>query len=153
MSLTPPTLPPKIQPRPAETQELVLGWVLNSDMVPSYWLSPGAKPGAQSSANLVTASPKNMAYHTVIVAQSGSGKSFFLGRLLEELALKTRGRLVVLDPNADFRRMGDAVAESWWESAGYDLVRGHADCHTRRLAPCLSRLGRRCTRRFYLAPI
>lgn len=103
--------------------DLVLGWKVNSEMVPSYWLSQDAKPGSQSPHHLITAAPTDMAHHTVIVAQSGSGKSFFLGRLLEELALNTRGRLLVLDPNADFRRIADVVPESWWTSAGFDLKR------------------------------
>ena len=131
MSPPSPKLPPSsapsdvnVQQRPPEIPELVLGWTINSAMVPVYWLSKDAKPGGQSPAHLVTASAKDMAYHTVIVAQSGSGKSFFLGRILEELALKTRARLIVLDPNADFRRMGDVVGESWWQQAGYDLDRG-----------------------------
>ncbi|HXP69971.1 MAG TPA: ATP-binding protein [Candidatus Dormibacteraeota bacterium] len=94
-------------------------------MDPCFWLSEGAKPGTQSLTDLVTVSAKDTAYHSVIVAQSGSGKSFFLGRLLEELALKTRGRLIVLDPNGDFRRFGDVVDEDHWRQAGYapDLKR------------------------------
>jgi hypothetical protein len=90
-------------------------------MAPIYWLNQVAKPGRQTPEQLITTSPLDMAHHTVIVAQSGSGKSFFLGRVLEELALKTRGRLLVLDPNADFRRIADVVPESWWENAKYDL--------------------------------
>jgi len=40
--------------------------------------------------------------HTLIVGQSGSGKSFMLGRFLEEIAAKTSARMVILDPNSDF---------------------------------------------------
>ena len=40
--------------------------------------------------------------HTAIIAQSGSGKSFMLGRLLEEIAGKTMARIMILDPNSDF---------------------------------------------------
>lgn len=46
---------------------------------------------------------KNTARHTVVVAQSGSGKSYFLGTYVEELLLRTAVNIVVLDPNADFR--------------------------------------------------
>jgi len=102
-------------------KDLVLGWAVNSGMAPTYWLNQVAKPGRQATEQLITASPLDMAHHTVIVAQSGSGKSYFLGRMLEELALKTRGRLLILDPNADFRRIGDVVPESWWENSRYDL--------------------------------
>src|SRR5258708_1830765 len=43
--------------------------------------------------------------HGAILAQSGSGKSFMLGRLIEELLLKTKARLLILDPNSDFIRL------------------------------------------------
>lgn len=100
-------------------EHLVAGWTINNQtMAPTYWGSPLARPGSQDSSHLILIPPKAMAFHSVIIAQSGSGKSFFLGRLIEELALKTRGRLVVLDPNADYRRLGDIVDGSWWEGAG-----------------------------------
>ena len=40
--------------------------------------------------------------HTFLCGQSGSGKTYALGVLLEQLYLETRLRIVVLDPNADF---------------------------------------------------
>lgn len=49
-------------------------------------------------------SPDMLKRHTVIVGQSGSGKSFFLARLLEEILLKTGGRMLALDPNGDLRQ-------------------------------------------------
>lgn len=54
--------------------------------------------------------------HMAIIAQSGSGKSFLLGRLLEELASKTLARVLILDPNSDFGQFG-AVAEEPWKFA------------------------------------
>jgi len=45
--------------------------------------------------------------HTAFLAQSGAGKSYALGVLLEELLAKTTARLVVLDPNGDFARIGE----------------------------------------------
>jgi hypothetical protein len=109
-------------------RDLVLGWEVDSGKNPSYWMDPSATPGGQEPTDLVTVQAKNMASHAVIVAQSGSGKSFFLGRLLEELILKTRGRIVVLDPNADFRRIRDVAegidkegkATDLWKTAKYD---------------------------------
>jgi hypothetical protein len=41
-------------------------------------------------------------YHLLVVGQSGSGKSYFLGKMIEELAAKTTARIVVLDPAGDF---------------------------------------------------
>ena len=45
--------------------------------------------------------------HTFVCGQSGSGKTYSLGVLLERLLLQTRLRLVVLDPNSDFVRLGE----------------------------------------------
>lgn len=53
------------------------------------------------------------ACHTAVLAQSGSGKSFLLGRLVEELLLKTKARVVVLDPNSDFVRLPQVDATAW----------------------------------------
>jgi len=40
--------------------------------------------------------------HTFLVGQSGSGKSYALSVILEQLLLETDLRIVVLDPNSDF---------------------------------------------------
>lgn len=44
--------------------------------------------------------------HTFFCGQSGSGKSYALGAVLEQLLLETTLRVVVLDPNSDFVRVG-----------------------------------------------
>src|SRR3954453_487114 len=44
--------------------------------------------------------------HTFLCGQSGSGKTYALGVILEQLLLGTDLRMVVLDPNADFVRLG-----------------------------------------------
>jgi hypothetical protein len=46
--------------------------------------------------------------HTFLCGQSGSGKTYALGVILEQLLLGTGLRMVVLDPNADFVRLGEA---------------------------------------------
>ena len=45
--------------------------------------------------------------HTFLCGQSGSGKTYSLGVVLEQLLLETDLRLVVLDPNSDFVRLGE----------------------------------------------
>jgi hypothetical protein len=100
--------------------KLALGWKVTPTLAPKYWLDPDAKPGAQDKDDLVWVPGDALGSHTAIVAQSGSGKSFFLGRLIEELLLATKARCVVLDPNADFRRMSDIVDPSFWTNAKYD---------------------------------
>ena len=58
--------------------------------------------------------------HTFFCGQSGSGKTYSLGVVLEQLLLETGLRIVILDPNSDFARLdtvradaGDAVAARW----------------------------------------
>jgi hypothetical protein len=43
--------------------------------------------------------------HTFFCGQSGSGKTYALGTVLERILLNTRLRVVVLDPNSDFVRL------------------------------------------------
>jgi uncharacterized protein len=45
--------------------------------------------------------------HTFLCGQSGSGKTYSLGVVLERLLLETGLRIVVLDPNSDFVRLAE----------------------------------------------
>ncbi len=63
--------------------------------------------------------------HTFLCGQSGSGKTYALGVLLERLLLETSLRIVVLDPNSDFARIetpradaAAAIAERYRAAAG-----------------------------------
>jgi len=62
--------------------------------------------------------------HTFLCGQSGSGKTYSLGVILERLLIETDLRMVVLDPNSDFVRLGQvradadpALAERYQEAA------------------------------------
>lgn len=109
--------------RPASDTNLILGWTVTPELDPRYWVPPDAVAGLQQDNDLVQTHPQSVGNHTVIIAQSGSGKSFFLGRWIEEVMLKTRARVIVLDPNADFRRIQEVEEEKLWQDAGYDLAR------------------------------
>jgi DNA helicase HerA-like ATPase len=50
--------------------------------------------------------------HTFLCGQSGSGKTYSLGVLLERLLMETGLRVVVLDPNSDYVRLAEARAEA-----------------------------------------
>ena len=54
-----------------------------------------------------TLHPEKFNRHTFWCGQSGSGKTYALGVVLEELLLKTELPLVIIDPNADFVRLGE----------------------------------------------
>ncbi|MGB8767749.1 MAG: ATP-binding protein, partial [Nitrososphaeraceae archaeon] len=64
-------------------------------------------------SDMVRIPTKKMDKHTVIIAQSGSGKSFFLGRLVEEIMIKSKARCLILDPNGDFRKIYKIDEELW----------------------------------------
>jgi hypothetical protein len=62
--------------------------------------------------------------HTFLCGQSGSGKTYSLGVILEQLLIETDLRMVVLDPNSDFVCLGQvrddadaALAERYQEAA------------------------------------
>ena len=48
--------------------------------------------------------------HTLLCGQSGSGKTYALGVLIERLLLETGLRMVILDPNSDFVRLDEVRA-------------------------------------------
>ena len=78
--------------------------------------------------------------HTFFCGQSGSGKTYALGTVLERLILDTDLRIVVLDPNSDFVRLGEvregadpAVADRYREAAEGLVVRRSAATGSERL--------------------
>jgi uncharacterized protein len=78
---------------------------------------------------------QGFARHTFLCGQSGSGKTYALGVLLEQLLLGTDLRMVVLDPNADFVRLGqpraDAPPDAGRRLAATDMRVLGADATTR----------------------
>jgi hypothetical protein len=74
--------------------------------------------------------------HTFLCGQSGSGKTYSLGVLLERLLMETRLRMVVLDPNSDYVRLGEvragaAQADRYEGAASEVVVRRGADIRVR----------------------
>jgi uncharacterized protein len=68
--------------------------------------------------------------HTFLCGQSGSGKTYALGVVLEQLLLETTLRVVVLDPNSDFVRLhevregvDDAVSSRYRRAVAAMVVR------------------------------
>ena len=56
--------------------------------------------------------PEGFDRHTFLCGQSGSGKTYSLGVILEHLLVETDLRVLVLDPNSDFVRLGSVRDES-----------------------------------------
>jgi uncharacterized protein len=76
--------------------------------------------------------------HTFLCGQSGSGKTYSLGVLLERLLMETGLRVVVLDPNSDYVRLGELrdgadpeAAERYRAAAGRIGVRSGTAGETR----------------------
>src|SRR4051794_7154453 len=82
--------------------------------------------------------------HTFFCGQSGSGKTYALGTVLEQLLLETSLRIVVLDPNSDFVRL-DAVRDgiddelaSRYRAATDGLVVRRGNAGRRAVCTCAS---------------
>jgi hypothetical protein len=89
---------------------LDLGWIVDPQFHPMFCIQSKDRPDYSDMVRIPT---KKMDKHTVIIAQSGSGKSFFLGRLIEEIMIKSKARCLILDPNGDFRRINEIDDELW----------------------------------------
>jgi uncharacterized protein len=87
--------------------------------------------------------------HTFLCGQSGSGKTYSLGVLLEQLVLRTRLPLLVLDPNGDHVHLGrtkDGIdpetAAAYAEAAdGVRVLRAAADAGSEPLRVRYHELG------------
>lgn len=53
--------------------------------------------------------------HTFLCGQSGSGKTFSLGVVLERLLLETSLRMIIVDPNSDFVRINETREQASFE--------------------------------------
>jgi hypothetical protein len=104
---------------------LDLGWVVDSAFHPRFCIQSKDTPDYSDMVRIPT---EKMDKHTVIIAQSGSGKSFFLGRLIEEIMIKSKARCLILDPNGDFGRINEIDEELWSSnqllSKKYDIKTG-----------------------------
>ena len=88
--------------------------------------------------------------HTFLCGQSGSGKSYALGLVLEQLLLETDLRIVILDPNSDCARLGELrddvppeLAERWAALAPGIRVRSAESPGAERLRLRFGELGAR----------
>ncbi|GAB2460413.1 hypothetical protein HD599_001200 [Conyzicola lurida] len=89
-----------------------------SDALPTTVEALQASAGATLGIGTYLSGPKTQAAiaahrfnrHTFWCGQSGSGKTYALGVVLEQLLIHTALPMVILDPNADFVRLGDGDA-------------------------------------------
>jgi DNA helicase HerA-like ATPase len=78
---------------------------------------------------------KGFGRHTFLCGQSGSGKTYTLGLILERLLLETDLRIAVLDPNSDYVNLASLRPreETGLDAAAYDALHD-------RFAPIASRI-------------
>lgn len=61
---------------------------------------------------------RGVCHHGAILAGSGAGKSNLVGRIVEEILLKTDARVVVIDTNGDFRKAHVVAEDNGFQGAG-----------------------------------
>jgi DNA helicase HerA-like ATPase len=66
-------------------------------------LEIGTLDGTSSPASLIA---KGLSRHTFLCGQSGSGKTYSLGALLEQVLIETTLPMVIVDPNSDHVHLG-----------------------------------------------
>jgi len=84
------------------------------------WLDGTARDTAQLEVGQLALAPgvpcmldgSGFGRHTFMCGQSGSGKTYSLGVLLERLLMETSLRIVVLDPNSDYVHLGEPRVDS-----------------------------------------
>jgi type II secretory pathway predicted ATPase ExeA len=114
-------LSPRLPQKGVGPTMLKIAWQVNKAHSPLPWCQGVASRTAKNLEYMIQIKPKDIAYHTAIVAQSGSGKSFFLGRLLEEILLATKSRCIILDPNSDFSTF-NLPTNKWRDFNRYDAT-------------------------------
>ncbi len=81
------------------------------------WSALEHKRSADMSVGLTRGGPALLASssfnrHTFLCGQSGSGKSYAMGVLLEQLLIDTDLPMIILDPNGDFVHLGTTLASA-----------------------------------------
>jgi DNA helicase HerA-like ATPase len=82
-----------------------------ADLTIGEWQLPGSDAPLRLRA-------KGFNRHTFLCGQSGSGKTYALGVILEQLLLHTRLPMLVMDPNGDYVKLGVPRADAPAEEAG-----------------------------------
>ena len=103
-----------------DTSFLELGIAVNSEGHPKRFAEIDKSRDLEES-DFFKIPTNKMDRHAVIIAQSGSGKSFFLGRLIEELMIKSKARCLILDPNGDFRKINKIDTSLWSNNSNKTL--------------------------------
>ena len=77
--------------------------------------------------------PSKFNRHTFWCGQSGSGKTYALGVVLEQLLVQTELPMVIFDPNADFVRLNELVSDGSGDGSGDAETAEHRALRTRNI--------------------
>ena len=77
--------------------------------------------------------PSKFNRHTFWCGQSGSGKTYALGVVLEQLLVQTELPMVIFDPNADFVRLNELVSDGSGDGSGAAETAEHRALRTRNI--------------------
>lgn len=105
-------------------------FLVDQDDQPEHFNNPDAKIGEHRESDCFSLNAEHLLNHGVIVAQSGAGKSFLLGRIIEEIVSETNIRCVVIDPNSDYRKIGIVDSDAWEPGALYSETNTKGRLHT-----------------------
>jgi hypothetical protein len=141
------TLPPAAEGAPEARTEVHIRYARGEGVATETevqaWQQRHAQPTAMlwlGDLDLVPGVPcladaRGFSRHTFLCGQSGSGKTYSLGVILERLLIETDLRVVVLDPNSDFVRLGQLRSDAEpvlagryrQPAAGVAVYSAHAD--------------------------
>lgn len=86
----------------------------------AHWSAKSATPGCHTRGDLFAPTADLLTHHGLVLARSGSGKSYLVGRLIEELTAQTDANCLIVDPNSDFTRM-DIPDRRTYEDAHFGM--------------------------------
>lgn len=118
--------------RPADPGQVTAALGLEAGLTIGHLTEPSESPA--------TLRPEGFARHTFVCGQSGSGKTYTTGVILERLLHETSLPMVILDPNSDYIHLSELRPRSELSGAvadGEDLAARH-----RELAQGIEILGR-----------
>lgn len=85
------------------------GWMVDAVVARSLGSAAGLPIGTATAGAAARVKSSGFSRHTFLVGQSGSGKTYTLGVLLERLLLHTSLPMVVIDPNSDSVHLGQLL--------------------------------------------
>jgi hypothetical protein len=120
----------------AEITEATAGDVTDYLSVDEAWASLDVGRVSDADAlSIVSLNARGFDRHSFLCGQSGSGKTFALGVIIEQLLVRTQLRIVIIDPNSDFVHLNklrskediNKTLSAPLDNAQYDVLKARFD--------------------------